>query len=102
MPDCPAQIPSTHALIRETLTEELSTTRRVRLHARIAETLEQLYSGNVEAHAAELAHHFAEAEAVLGSEKLVGYALLAGERAQQSYAHEEALTQSGLRGSLKT
>ncbi len=33
----------THALIRETLLEELSTTRRVRLHARIAQALVQLY-----------------------------------------------------------
>ena len=33
----------THALIQETLTEELTLTRRVRLHARIAETLEELY-----------------------------------------------------------
>ena len=31
----------THALIQETLVEELSLTRRVRLHARIAETLEE-------------------------------------------------------------
>ncbi|MEE8158073.1 MAG: protein kinase, partial [Dehalococcoidia bacterium] len=82
----------THALIQETLTEELTLTRRVRLHARVAETLEQLYGDQTEAHAAELAHHFAEAEAILGSEKLVQYSLLAGERAQAAYAWEEALS----------
>ena len=81
----------THALIQETLSEELSTTRKVRLHARIAEALETLYGANVEARAAELAHHFAEAEAVLGTAKLVHYSLLAGERALVSYAYEEAL-----------
>ena len=32
-------------------------TRRVRLHARIAETLEQRYGEQAEAHRAELAHH---------------------------------------------
>ncbi len=80
-----------HALIQETVASELTTARRVRLHARIAEGLEQLYGANVEAHAAKLAHHFAEAEAVLGTEKLVRYSLLAGERALNSYAHEEAL-----------
>ena len=80
----------THALIQETLFEELTITRRTRLHARIAEALEQLYEGNVEARAGELAHHFAEAETVLGTERLVHYSYLAGERALGSYAWEEA------------
>ena len=71
--------------------EELTLTRRVRIHARIAETLEELYGANAEAHAAELAHDFAEAEAVLGTENLVRYSLLAGERALTAYAWEEAL-----------
>jgi tetratricopeptide (TPR) repeat protein len=81
----------THALIQETLLEELTLTRRVRLHARIAEALEELYGEQAEAHAAELAHHFAEAQTVLGPEKLVRYSLLAGERALATYAWEEAL-----------
>ncbi|MFQ6027699.1 MAG: serine/threonine-protein kinase PknK [Dehalococcoidia bacterium] len=81
----------THALIQETLTDELTLTRRVRLHARIAETLELLYAGNVEAHAAELAHHFAEAVTVTGPNRLVQYCLLAGERALAGYAHQDAL-----------
>ena len=63
----------------------------MRLHAQIAEALEELYGDYAEAHAAELAHHFAEAEAVLGMEKLVKYSLLAGERALGTYANEEAL-----------
>jgi predicted ATPase len=81
----------THALIQETLLEELTLTRRVRLHARIAEALEELYGDGAEAHAAELAHHFAEAQTVLGTEKLVRYSLLAGEKAQAAYAWEEAV-----------
>ena len=40
-----------------------------------------------------MAYHFAEAEAVLGSEKLVRYSLLAGEQALATYAWEEALAQ---------
>ena len=80
----------THALIQETLTDELSLTRRVRLHARIAETLEELYGPEVEDHAAELAYHFAQAEAVTGAEKLVQYSLLAGDRALKVRAYEEA------------
>jgi hypothetical protein len=46
---------------------------RVRLHARIAETLEELYGRAAEAHAIGLAHHFVQAETLLGNEKLVGY-----------------------------
>ncbi len=90
LPQAVGRYQFTHALIQETLTEELTLTRRVRLHARIAETLEQLYGDNVEAHAAELAHHFAEAEAVLGTDKLVRYSLLAGEKALATYAWGEA------------
>ena len=81
----------THALIQETLSGELSLTRRVRLHARIAEALEALYGDQAESHAPELAHHFAQAEAVTDSGKLVHYSLLAGERALEGYAWEEAL-----------
>ncbi len=81
----------THALIQETLSEELSLTRRTRLHARIAESLEELYGPEAETHAAELAHHFAEAETVLDKEKLVSYSIMAGEQAIASYANEEAL-----------
>jgi tetratricopeptide (TPR) repeat protein len=80
-----------HALIQETLASELSAARRVRVHARIADTLERLYTPELEVHAAELAHHFAEAEPVLGPEKLVHYSLLAGESALAAYAWEEAL-----------
>ena len=91
LPQAVGRYQFTHALIQETLIEELTLTRRVRLHARIAETLEEAYGDNAEVHAAELAHHFAEAEAVLGSDKLVRYSLLAGERAVAAYAWEEAL-----------
>ncbi len=89
LPDATDRYQFSHALIQETLAGELSTTRKVRLHARIAQALEKLYGPQAEAHAAELTYHFAEAESVLGAEKLVKYSLLAGERALASYAWEE-------------
>jgi DNA-binding CsgD family transcriptional regulator/tetratricopeptide (TPR) repeat protein len=82
----------THALAQETLVSELSSARRVRLHARIAEALEHVYGERAEEHAAALAHHFAEAEPMPGSEKLVRYSRMAGEQALSAYAWEEALT----------
>jgi tetratricopeptide (TPR) repeat protein len=80
----------THALIQETLTQEISLTRRVRLHARIAVTLEELYASDPESHAAELAHHFAQAETIHGTDKLVRYSGMAGYKALANYAYEEA------------
>ena len=90
----------THALIQQTLYDELTTIRRVRLHARIAEVLEELYGDQAEAHAVELAHHAAEAEAVIGANKLVFYSKIAGERALATLGFEEAVThfERGLAG----
>ena len=90
LPDSPERYQFTHALIQETLSGELSAARRVRLHAKIGEALEELYGVDAENHAAELAHHFVQAEPVLGPEKLVRYSLLAGEQALVGYAYEEA------------
>ncbi len=81
----------THALVQQTLSENLSTSRKVRLHARIGEVLETMYGDSSENHAAELAHHFTQAAPVLGTDKLIRYGLMAGEKALAAYAHEEAL-----------
>ena len=89
--NAPGRYLFTHALIQGTLVDELSLTRRVRLHARIAQTLEKLYASDVESHAAELAHHFGEAQTVLGPKPLVHYSALAGEAALASRAPEEAV-----------
>jgi tetratricopeptide (TPR) repeat protein len=80
-----------HGLIQETLVEELGTTRRARLHGRIADALEALYGDEVDAHAAELAHHFAEARGVLDSRGLIRYSRIAGEQALAAHAYDDAL-----------
>ena len=80
-----------HSLIQQALADGVTTSRRVRLHARIAEALEALYGDDAEAHAEELAHHFAEAQTSTGPDQLVRYSLLAGEQALASYAYEDAL-----------
>ena len=67
-----------------TVVGELSLTRRVRLHARIAEMLEELYGPEADAHAAELAYHFVQAEAVLASDRLVMMQPAAMDRQYQS------------------
>ena len=80
-----------HAIIQQTLRERLSNSRRVRLHVKIGETLETFYGDQSGDHAAELAYHFAEAEPVGRPDKMVKYTMLAGERALDAYAYEEAL-----------
>jgi transcriptional regulator with XRE-family HTH domain len=79
-----------HVLFREVLYTDIPARRRIRLHAQVAESLELEYAGSLGTHLSELAYHFGEARAVLGVDKLVHYALSAGERALASQAYEEA------------
>jgi tetratricopeptide (TPR) repeat protein len=81
-----------HALVRESLYEELSTLERFRNHLRVAEVLEALYSRDPEPHLAELAHHFRQALPGGDVDKAVAYALRAGDHANEGLAYEEAVT----------
>ena len=89
-----------HALIRETLYEELSPVRRVRLHRQIAGTLERLHATRSEAQPsprtgqvlAELSYHFSQAaQDGHDVEKALTYAARAGEQAMAALAYEEAV-----------
>jgi DNA-binding CsgD family transcriptional regulator len=91
IPRAVARYQFAHVLIQDTLIRELTGVRRVRLHQRIGEALEQLYGPGAEAHSAELAYHFGEAVEIMGSRKLVHYSLLAGNKALSTYAYEDAL-----------
>ncbi len=79
----------THNLVRETQYEQLSASRRARLHAAIGRTLEA--GGPASSPPAELARHFFEARQLVGPEPAIGYALEAARRASTSLAHEEAI-----------
>lgn len=76
-----------HALVRETLYQTVSMSRRVRLHRAVGEALEAA-AGT--ARLAELAHHFSEAPDVEGRTKALDYARRAGDEAMQLLAYEEA------------
>jgi class 3 adenylate cyclase len=79
-----------HALIRETLYEEIPTARRVMIHRRIGEVLETLTRDAPDATLAELAHHFLEAAPGGDVGKAVSYAERAAARASSQLAYEEA------------
>lgn len=80
-----------HALVKETLYDELSTTRRIRMHLKIGHVIEELHASDIERHYSELAHHFFEAAAAGEIDKAVKYLVAAAERARGSYAWEEAV-----------
>ena len=88
----PGEYRFTHALMQDALYSELSTARRVRMHGRVAETLEGLWERDLPAHAAELARHFDEA-AVMNralTEKALRYSQLAAEQAEAALAWDDA------------
>ena len=85
----------THALMQETLLDELSTTRRVRLHGRIGEALEQRWGEQSSEHSSLLALHFAESATLSAdhAEKARDYLRLAGAQAEERSAWADAVHQ---------
>ena len=79
-----------HALIRETLYEELSTARRIRIHRAIAEALERMPGGG-EAALADIARHFFESAKGGDIDKAIAYTRRAGDRSAELLAYEEAV-----------
>ncbi len=90
LPQAVGQYSFVHALIRETLYDEISTARRVRFHRRIGETLEKLYANNPDSHLTELAYHFFQASPAGNSDKAIDYGIRAAKRATSLLAYEEA------------
>jgi DNA-binding SARP family transcriptional activator/tetratricopeptide (TPR) repeat protein len=80
----------THALIQQALYEELSTSRRLRLHRRIAEAIERVHGDHLDPHLVELAHHYYEAAPAGSLDKFLDYSMRAGARATGLMAFEEA------------
>jgi DNA-binding SARP family transcriptional activator len=78
-----------HPLVRETVYEELSLTRRVRLHGGIADALEALY-GDDPSRLTELATHRLAAAAGADVAAAVAVALRAGRHCMAQLAYEEA------------
>jgi DNA-binding SARP family transcriptional activator/tetratricopeptide (TPR) repeat protein len=89
-PGAPGRFAFTHALVRETVYEALSRTRRVRLHVRVGRALEELHGADVAPYLGELAHHFVAAADPRHAEDAVRYATAAGDRAMEQLAYEDA------------
>ncbi|MBI4219870.1 MAG: hypothetical protein HY682_07000, partial [Chloroflexi bacterium] len=87
----PGSYQFSHAMVLQTLTDELSVMRRARMHAQVATALEELYAERAEEHAPELAHHFCVAQPVTGPAKAIKYSLIAGHQALAAHSAEAAL-----------
>jgi len=82
-----------HALMRATLYESLTATRKVTLHRKAAEAIETIHEGGLDDYVPALAHHWARASAPpADTARAVGYATRAGDRALAQLAHDEAVT----------
>jgi tetratricopeptide (TPR) repeat protein len=79
-----------HALVHETLYEELPRVRRLRLHRRAAEVLEQLDKVVAGPHLPEIAYHFLQATPLGDTTKAVSYVVKAGDQSMALLAYEEA------------
>jgi predicted ATPase len=79
----------THALFQHYLYEQLGSGERRLLHGEIASALEDLYTGQTQRVAVQLARHFEEAE---NAAKAANYHLEAGQGAIKMSAPEEAIT----------
>jgi len=80
-----------HALIRETLYEDLPTSRRIDLHHQVGSALEQRVANDPEVHLNELAHHFFKASPAADVDKALAYAGRAADFAMRRGAFEEAV-----------
>ena len=80
-----------HALVRDTLYEELSPPKRSALHERTGLAIEQICGGNVDERLGELAHHFLEAAPRGDLAKAIDYAQRAGEQDMEQLAYEDAV-----------
>ena len=77
-----------HALVRGAVYDELDSTRRIRIHGKIANRLEEIYREDIDPRLAELAHHFREAG---GTEKAIDYSIRAGQAAVSVFAYSDAV-----------
>jgi tetratricopeptide (TPR) repeat protein/predicted Ser/Thr protein kinase len=89
VPGAPDRYAFTHALVRDTLYEELIPARRSRLHRQVAEALDRLAPSG-DRPLADLAYHYARAATAADAQKAIECAVGAAERAAATFALEEA------------
>ncbi len=81
----------THALIRDTIYEQLPALDRMRLHGKVGDALVRRHTQHSEHELARIAHHYYQLAALGTFDKAVTYALKAADRSLRVCAYEDAL-----------
>ena len=87
----PGELMFSHELIRQTLLSDVSAVKRERLHLRTAKAISRLYSDDLESHAGDLAYHLSHAGRSGDRASLVRYLTIAGDRAFDAAAFDDAV-----------
>jgi class 3 adenylate cyclase/tetratricopeptide (TPR) repeat protein len=82
----------THALVRQTLYDELSLPRKQRLHLKAAQAIEEVHARNVEPYVSPVAVHYRLAGAAADPQKTIEYSLRAAQAASIVFSWEESAT----------
>ncbi|MFN3216693.1 MAG: ATP-binding protein [Acidimicrobiales bacterium] len=91
-----------HAMVRSTIYETLSLTRRAQLHHRAAQAYEALYGPFAVEHLSVTAYHWRMAAPLAGEARAVDYALASGERDLADHSLDDALAQLAYAGDATT
>ena len=89
--DAPGHYNFAHALVQHTLYEDLTLTRRARVHRQVGEALEELCGNRPGSRVGELARHWFSATQPIDLTKAIGYSRQAGDAALSALAPAEAL-----------
>jgi class 3 adenylate cyclase/tetratricopeptide (TPR) repeat protein len=81
----------THALVRATLSEDVSAGHRALHHRRLGEAIEAVHADRLDDHLSALAYHFCRAHPLGQDTRAVGYAKRAGDAALELLAHDQAV-----------
>jgi class 3 adenylate cyclase/tetratricopeptide (TPR) repeat protein len=87
----PGELVFSHELIRQTLLSGVSAVKRERLHLLAAQAISRRYSDDLEAHAGDLAYHLSHAGRFGDKASLVHYLTIAGDRAFDAAAFDDAV-----------
>jgi eukaryotic-like serine/threonine-protein kinase len=90
IPGAAGRLRFSHSITREAIADGLTQARRLRLHLRTGEALQQMAPADVEDHLADLAHHFAAAAPIGAADRAIDYLQQAARQAASRVAHSEA------------